>query len=287
MNLHYDISGAGETIVFIHGAFVNADIWQHQRDFFKDYYQVITVDLRGHGRSDTTEQEEYDVRIFGEDVLHLLNSLGIEKATICGLSLGAMVAQYLGANYPNRVNGLLLVGATASLRLSVLERVVTTLFFPKWFAMWLFSKLSTSQFMRLSFFLTWFMLGNRWLGNRSTRYKIKMAIGQVKRNELKKIYAAVHTFRKQDLGKGSFPVLMLNGEHDSPVIHRHCRYMLKKLAARGEKRTIAHAGHACNHDQPFIFNRITQEWLLSHSITPTMVKSSRPAGKIRTLHQAS
>lgn len=275
MKLHYNISGVGEPIVFIHGAFVNAQIWKHQEAYFSEFYQVITVDLRGHGKSDTSDLSEYHVSTFGEDILHLLDELGVEKAIICGLSLGAMVAQYLGANYPNRVSGLLLVGATASLRLSLLEKVVTGIFFPKWVAMMLFSKLSTSQFMRISFFLTWFMLGNKWLGNQSTRQKIRSAIGQVKRDELKKIYAAVHTFRKQDLSKGSFPVLLLSGQHDSPVIHRHSRYLNKKLKTRGVQRMVENAGHACNHDQPFIFNQYMQAWLRQHSITPTVIQDNR------------
>ena len=189
-----------------------------------------------------------------------MDELGIQKATICGLSLGAMIAQYLAASYPSRIQGIVLVGATASLRLSLTERIITTVVFPKWIAMQLFSRLTTKEFMKISFFLTWFMLGNKWLGNASTRDKIRKSISQVSRTELKKIYNAIHSFRLQDLKTGSFPILLLSGENDSPVIHRHSDYIERKVGKRGRHYKIDSAGHACNHDQPLLFNQIMHNW---------------------------
>ena len=88
-----------------------------------------------------------------------MDELGIKKATICGLSLGAMIAQYLAASYPSKIDGIVLVGATASLRLNLTERIITTIVFPKWIAMKIFSRLITKEFMKISFFLAWFTLG--------------------------------------------------------------------------------------------------------------------------------
>jgi pimeloyl-ACP methyl ester carboxylesterase len=266
LKLHYSISGVGEPILLIHGAYVNSDIWHYQQVYFKKHFKVINVDLRGHGQTPASELPEYSVGTFGEDLVHLMDELHLKKTTIFGLSLGAMVAQYMAANYPSRVNGIVLVGATASLRLNLLERVVTTFIFPKWVAMKLFSRLETREFMKISFALTWFMLGNKWLGNNQTREKIRGAIIQVPREELKKIYNAIHSFRKQNLDSGDYPVLLINGENDSPVIHRHTRYLNKKIGARASQLEIKTAGHACNHDQPLIFNQLVFDWLVDNNL---------------------
>lgn len=268
MNLHYTISGTGEPLVFLHGAYINSEIWQYQNAYFKKNYQVITLDMRGHGKSDSSELDEYSVATFGEDLIELLDKLGIERFTICGLSLGAMVAQYVAAQYPQRVRSLVLVGTAASLRLSLLERVVTTFIFPKWVAMWLFGNLSTRQFMKISFFLTWFMRGNKWLGGPNTRAAIRESISRVEKKELKKIYAAFHTFRKQDLQRGDFPVLLINGQYDSPIIHQHARFIHKKVGNRGAFMVVPNCGHACNYDQPLVFNRMLQQWLSQQDILP-------------------
>lgn len=261
MRMHFEVDGVGETLVFLHGAFVDSSIWHYQRAYFSAHYRVVTVDLRGHGASDPSQLSSYSVALFSEDILRLMDELEAETFHVCGLSLGSMVAQHLAAHHPERVQSIALVGATVSLRLGLLERMVTTFLFPKWMAMFLFGQLSTRQFMKLSFMLTWFMLGSKWLGNTDTRKRIKESISRVSRAELKKIYAAVHGFRKQQLKNGSFPILILNGSYDSPVIHAHARYVRRQLRRRVTVFTIENAGHACNHDQPLLFNRLLHDWI--------------------------
>lgn len=224
--------------------------------------------MRGHGKSDPSELDEYTVATFGDDLIALMDQLGIETFTICGLSLGAMVAQYVAANYPERTRSLVLVGTVASLRLSVIERVITTLIFPKWVAMSLFGNLSTKQFMKVSFFLTWFMRGNKWLGGPNTRATIRNSISRVEKKELKKIYAAFHSFRRQDLHRGNYPILLINGQYDSPVIHQHAKFIHKQVGQRGAFLVVPNCGHACNFDQPLVFNQMMQQWLSKQGISP-------------------
>lgn len=261
MYLYHEIKGSGPTIVFLHGAFVNSEIWQHQAAYFARDYQVINIDMRGHGHSDGSKLNEYSVSIFAEDVIRLLDSYNIKSALFFGLSLGSMVTQHIAFCYPERVRGIVLVGATVSMKLFWVEKIVTTVLFPKWVAMWLFNKLSTKQFMKLSFFLTWFMRGNRWLGSTATRETIRNSISMVDRNELKKIYAAVHGFRQQNLLESTFPVLLINGSFDSQVIHRHSKHMLKLLGSRAKLIVIQNGGHACNYDQPLLFNNHVEDWM--------------------------
>jgi len=279
--------------VFIHGGYVNSDIWQYQYTSLRKHYRVLTFDMRGHGRSEPSDLDEYSVATFGDDLIQLLDKTGIEQCTICGLSLGAMIAQYVAAHYPERVKGLVLVGTTASLRLGILEKIVTTLIFPKWVAMGVFGTLTTKQFLKLSFLLTWFMRGNKWLGGPATRNLIRESISMVDRKEVKKIYAAVHTFRRQNLHSGDYPVLLINGQYDSPLIHHHARYLRKSVGSRGQLSIIPNAGHACNYDNPFIFNQILTQWLAATGIKPglneAVIETGYTSGYTRShvLHHAS
>jgi len=264
---HYTISGTGKTLVFIHGAFINSDIWKHQIEHFKQTHRVICIDLCGHGRSAPKQElREYSVESFGNDVIDLLKEIGVKKCTLVGLSLGAMIAQFVGARQPNMVEGLILIGSSASMRLRLIEKTITTVIFPKWMAMWLFGQMTIKQFLKLSFFLTWFMRGNRWLGGPETRQLIRQSIAQIKRSEIKKIYAAVHTFRKQDLHAGKFPVLLINGQYDSPVIQYHSLYLNKELGDRSRFLIVPNTGHACNYDRPDFFNEQVEEWMLKNNL---------------------
>lgn len=259
--MNYEQKGIGQPLILLHGAFVNSSLWQHQMAELSKSYRVIAFDLRGHGNTGPSTLGQYSVEIFADDVLTELQQMGIERFYVAGLSLGAMVAQRMAHCAPRRVLGLVLVGATVSLRLGWLEKLATAVLFPRWLAMILFDRLSTKQFMKLSFLLTWFIRGNRWLGAPATRSAIRKAIAQIERNELKKIYAAVHDFRKQNLGKGDFQVLLVCGEFDSRVVHRHNRYLLKHLGQRAELFIIEGGGHACNFDSPFAFNALVQRWI--------------------------
>jgi len=260
LKLHYTDTGNGEAMIFIHGGFVNSAIWQPQVEFFSQRFRTIILDLRGHGNSENGPEKEYTVSMLGQDVFELMDELNLDSAIICGMSLGGMIAQWMAAEQPERITGLCLIGTSASLKLTLIEKTVTTLFFPKWMAMFLFSKLNTKQFLKLSFMLTWFMRGNKWLGNKETRAQIRRCIGSMKREEIKKVYAAFHMFRKQDITQGTYPVLLINGSFDSPVIHNHARYLKKKWGVRAQFIKLNNCGHACNFDDALMFNGIVYRW---------------------------
>lgn len=262
LKLHYTDNGQGLALIFLHGGYVDSDIWKPQRLFFEKQFRTIIPDLRGHGKSAGTNDTEYSVEMLSLDIIQLMDELGIKKAIFCGLSLGAMMAQWIASRHSYRVHGVCLVGAVASLKLTPLEYVITTFLFPKWFALYLFGKLSTKQFLKLSFFLTWFMRGNQWLGDSTTRSIIRASIGKMNRQEIKKIYAAFHTFRKQPLNHCDFPALIINGSNDSPIIHFHGRYLKKCFNAHGDFLKIKGSGHACNYDNPEKFNALLNQWIL-------------------------
>jgi 3-oxoadipate enol-lactonase len=85
----------------------NLHMWDDQAPAFAKQFRVIRYDRRGHGQSDAP-QGPYSMERFGRDVIAVLDALGIEKTNWCGLSMGGMVGQWLGANAPDRVDKLVL-----------------------------------------------------------------------------------------------------------------------------------------------------------------------------------
>jgi 3-oxoadipate enol-lactonase len=85
----------------------NLHMWDDQAPEFAKHYRLIRYDRRGHGQSGVP-QGPYSMERLGRDVLAVLDALKIKKTNWCGLSMGGMVGQWLGANAPDRVEKLVL-----------------------------------------------------------------------------------------------------------------------------------------------------------------------------------
>jgi 3-oxoadipate enol-lactonase len=113
-HLHYEMLGQGRPVVLIHG-FTNAGwSWMNQiAALVFAGYSVVVPDLYGHGLSDpaTTETTVDDLT---RDVIALLDHLAIERASVCGLSLGGMIAQTLALEQPQRVDRLVVANSRAA-----------------------------------------------------------------------------------------------------------------------------------------------------------------------------
>lgn len=112
--LAYDSAGAGSPIVFVHAYPMNRAIWEPQVTAFATTQRVITVDLRGFGESDApNDPTAYGRERSVSDLIGLLDVLGIDKATFCGLSMGGNLSLHVGLNHPDRVNALAIVDTGA------------------------------------------------------------------------------------------------------------------------------------------------------------------------------
>jgi pimeloyl-ACP methyl ester carboxylesterase len=110
IDLYYESSGEGQPLLFIHGLGATGQDWERQVAFFSQHYRVITLDLRGHGRSDKPRQR-YSIPQFADDVAALLQSLDSHPAHVVGLSLGGMVAFQLAAAHPHLLQSLVVVNS--------------------------------------------------------------------------------------------------------------------------------------------------------------------------------
>jgi 3-oxoadipate enol-lactonase len=77
-------------------------------------FQILRYDMRGHGNSDLVEQA-CSISTLGHDVLALLDMLRIDKVHFCGLSVGGVIGQWLGANAPERLRSLILCDTAAKI----------------------------------------------------------------------------------------------------------------------------------------------------------------------------
>ena len=105
--IYYEVNGDGPAIVFVHGAGGNHAAWWQQVVALRGAYSVVTLDLRGFGRSDT-DMEEFDALAFPGDILAVLDDAGIERAVLAGQSVGASAAMKLAVAHPERVAGVVL-----------------------------------------------------------------------------------------------------------------------------------------------------------------------------------
>lgn len=110
IKLYYEEYGGGAPVLFFSGVGGGTWSWYCQIPYFKQNYKIILLDNRGAGKSDKPP-EAYSMNDFAMDGAFLLDSLGIEKVLVVGVSMGGMIAQSFALRYPHRVKALVL-GAT-------------------------------------------------------------------------------------------------------------------------------------------------------------------------------
>ena len=110
ISVYYETTGDGPPVLFIHGLGSSTRDWERQTPVFSDSHRVITVDLRGHGRSDKPTNP-YSIEMFSNDVAGLLTQLDLAPVAVVGISLGGMVAFQLAADRPELIDKLVVVNA--------------------------------------------------------------------------------------------------------------------------------------------------------------------------------
>lgn len=108
-HLFYRKKGAGAPIILLHPVGLDHSFWGDLEGKIAEHRTVISVDLRGHGRSDSTDPNR-GLGAFVEDIRELLDHLAIESVGVLGLSFGGMISQEFVLRYPQRTS-LLIIGA--------------------------------------------------------------------------------------------------------------------------------------------------------------------------------
>lgn len=107
MQLHYQTLGQGQPLILLHGLFGSGDNWGKVAKHFSQTHQVISVDLRNHGKSPHSDVHTY--ADMANDVLELCDTLQLDTVHLLGHSMGGKAAMQFATEYPERMDKLIIV----------------------------------------------------------------------------------------------------------------------------------------------------------------------------------
>jgi 4,5:9,10-diseco-3-hydroxy-5,9,17-trioxoandrosta-1(10),2-diene-4-oate hydrolase len=111
INVYYRVEGKGESLILIHGIETSGEIWKDTMKAASRFFKVYVPDLPGFGQSEKPDLK-YGVPFYIEFLNDFMATIGIEKAYIAGISMGAHISASFAATYPERVAKLVLISST-------------------------------------------------------------------------------------------------------------------------------------------------------------------------------
>ncbi|GAB4331303.1 MAG: alpha/beta fold hydrolase [Candidatus Abyssubacteria bacterium] len=256
VNLNYEQSGTGETIVFLHGYTGSSGDWANQVPVVSVRYRAIAIDHRGHGKSDAPPMEEaYSINIFSEDVYALLGKLGIARCCLVGHSMGGFIALQFVLDHPEIVKALVLVD-TSSGEFEVAPGYAEL-------------RAKLDEVAREKGMEAAFQYDAEHNPVRIERFKKHPELREVTRRKMMNtsvdgyIYVA-RTFRKwrpvtDRLGEIRVPTLIFLGEEDAAFVN--ASRILNEGISGSELVTIPGVGHSPHEESPQAFNDILLPFL--------------------------
>lgn len=118
-DLFYEDWGTGLPVIFLHPPGMGRMVFHFQKPL-REKFRIILPDLSGHGDS-TARANLISIKGYAQEVLHLIDHLGIERIVLCGYSSGGSIAQEFALNYPDRTAGLILSGGFAKVESPALK----------------------------------------------------------------------------------------------------------------------------------------------------------------------
>jgi len=252
---YYEIHGSGPPLILIHGISLDHNMWQPQISYFSNKYAVITYDIRGHGQSEGSDGD-YSLEIFADDLKTLLDNLNIPKPTVCGLSMGGMIAQIFAARYPDQLNALIIADSAVVMGLTAQENLVKLLF-PKSVVKTL---IRTFKRQFVNFFF-WFFRGM----NAETKDYFRNALLEFKEEELLKLLDCFYHFDLTvELAKITVPALIIVGEQEKMGFPQAEK--MHELIKHSAVVKIPGAFHLSNLENSVEFNRAIQDFVSDISV---------------------
>jgi pimeloyl-ACP methyl ester carboxylesterase len=255
--LHYRthvLAADRDWVVLVHGAGGSSSIWFRQLRAYREAFNVLLVDLRGHGESarveDGRERHHYTFEAVSRDVLEVLDDAGIEAAHFVGISLGCLIIRTIADIAPERVRSMVLGGAIVRLNLrsrvlvvagNLLKRVI--------------------PFMWLYRIYAWILLPRA--GHRESRMIFVREAQKLARKEFLRWFRltmqlspVLRLFEERDTG---IPTLYLMGEEDHMFLPAARRLAERHRCAM--LRVIERCGHVCNIEKSGPFNTISIDFM--------------------------
>ena len=117
IDYHIETHGAGDPLVLLHGFMGSGANWQAQIEAFAAQFQVITVDLLGHGATEAPARSiRYRMEYAAQDLIAIFEQLELASVSLLGYSMGGRLALYTTLAYPDEVTRLILESASPGLK---------------------------------------------------------------------------------------------------------------------------------------------------------------------------
>ena len=242
-------------LVLLHGATQDASVWARQIVRFSHSRRTLAFDARGHGRTPLGHAIESGGTLsmdgMVDDCLAVMDAAGIERAVLCGVSMGGMIALHAAARAPHRVEALVL--ANTPLALSLSPRLLTFIDWLNPYAVLppLLKRIDGARLARWGLKLAGAALGPGW-AQRRTSHRFERAFATMSPRALTETYRAICEARLPDLAAVHCPVLVVTGTNEADVIFRHAAEIARRVGV-AELRTVP-GGHVTNLDSPDEFN---------------------------------
>jgi pimeloyl-ACP methyl ester carboxylesterase len=245
----YENKNSDQWVTFVHGAGGSSSIWFKQIREFKTHFNILLLDLRGHGNSNAqikkAIQKKYTFQYIANDVLEVLNHLKIKNAHFIGISLGTIVIRQLAETHPERVKSMILGGAILKMNFrsqilmklgNVFKYILPYLILYKLFAFVIMPNKNHKQ-SRLLFI------------NEAKKLYQKEFIRWFKLTA--EINPILRWFRQQEL---NIPTFYIMGEEDYMFLPS-----VKKVVQQHFKSSklfvVKNCGHVVNVEQSHVFNK--------------------------------
>ena len=251
--LHYKIYSQHheEWVVLVHGAGGSSTIWYKQIRAYRKHFNVLVVDLRGHGACGIENSPtKYTLELVSQDILEVLDHLKIEKAHFVGISLGTMLIRQLAETNPERFHTMLLAGAVIRItpRLHFLIGVANLL-------------KKMIPFMWLYKLFAWILMPKKT--HQSSRHLFIQEAKKIKHREFLRwltltggIAKYLVKFNEKDT---NIPSLYIMGDEDYVFLEPVKR--LVETQPSSKLVILKNSGHVCNVDQAAEFNEVSLQFL--------------------------
>lgn len=243
VGIYYEVHGQGPVILLSHGHTATSAMWRGQVDALSRRHTLVTMDLRGQGRSDSPEDPaQYTTDKILGDMAALLDTVGARDAIVGGQSLGGYLSLLFYAAHPERVRALLLLSTGPGFRKDEAR------------ANWNARALEIAR-------------GFDEGGDEQVRQLDERMTGGTHRSARGLALASRGYFTQDDataietLPAIRVPTLVAVGADDTPFLASADVMAARIPGAR--KVVIEHAGHRANVDQPEVFNRAALEFIES------------------------
>ncbi|OBZ13184.1 alpha/beta fold hydrolase [Bacillus sp. FJAT-26390] len=251
--LTYYITGdqQKETILMLHPAFTDHHIFEAQMDYFQKSYQIIVLDMPGHGENQVAGAK-LSIKDMPEIINQLLSENGILACHLLSVSMGSLVAQAFADRYPDRVKSVIIVGGYSIHKAN--ERVLKSQRSEgfKWILYILFSMRKFRSYV--SAFSCCTDQGRAVFARGAKHFNRKSFSAM----------AGMNTFFIKKNTPMPYPLLIVIGEHDLELIQAAARE-LHRLELHSELVFMPGAGHCANVDAPHVFNLLACHFLTAHA----------------------